>query len=155
MKPKLQTTFTPKPGDIDRKWWVVDASGVPLGRLASKVAFLLRGKHKPTFAPHFDGGDFVIVINSAEIGVTGKKEQSKRYYRHSGFPGGLSELSLAELRSSNPERIIESAVKGMLPKNRIGRKMIGRLKPYPGIEHPHTSQRPEALVFSDVRQVVS
>ena len=136
-------TFTPKSADITRKWWVVDAAGKPLGRLATEVATLLRGKHKPTFAPHIDTGDFVIVINASAVEVTSKKSQQKIYYRYTGYPGGLREESFASLRERRPEAVIERAVQGMLPKNKLGRKMIGKLKVYPGGEHPHEAQRPE------------
>ena len=149
---KRQETFTPTPSDIAREWWVVDAEGLPLGRLASEVAMLLRGKHKPTFAPHVDGGDFVIVVNAARVAVTGAKETSKVYYRHSGYPGGLRSETLEELRQRKPERIITRAVTGMLPKNRLGRKMASKLKVYPGPEHPHASQQPKPLEL-DVRKV--
>ena len=150
MKPKIQKTYSPKPGDIERTWFVVDAEGQTLGRLASEIATILRGKHKPTFAPHVDGGDYVIVVNAEKIAVTGNKELTKTYYRHSGFPGGLTEMNLAELREKFPERIIEGAVKGMLPKNKLGRKMIGKLKVYAGPDHPHASQQPEVLEIGKV-----
>ena len=153
MKPKLQRTFTPKPADVERRWWVVDATGAPLGRVASHVASLLRGKHKPTFAPHVDGGDYVIVVNVERIGATGNKEESKRYYRHSGYPGGLKEMTLAEMREKHPERVIEAAVKGMLPKNKLGRRMFGRLKAYAGSEHPHATQSPELFDLPGVRRM--
>ncbi|MGH8958845.1 MAG: 50S ribosomal protein L13 [Acidimicrobiia bacterium] len=136
-------TFTPKSGDITRKWWVVDATEKPLGRLATEVATLLRGKHKPMFAPHIDTGDFVIVINAALVEVTSKKSQQKIYYRYTGYPGGLREESFESLRARRPEAVIERAVQGMLPKNKLGRKMIGKLKVYAGAEHPHEAQRPE------------
>ena len=142
MKPKLQKTFTPKPGDITRDWLVIDATDIPLGRLASGVAQLLRGKHKPTFAPHVDGGDFVIVVNAEKVAVTGNKETDKMYYRHSGYPGGLREMNLGAMRARYPERVIETAVRGMLPKNRLGRKMFGKLRVYAGPEHPHQAQNP-------------
>jgi large subunit ribosomal protein L13 len=142
MKPKLQRTFTPKPADINHEWLVVDAADVPLGRLASQVAILLRGKHKPTYAPHVDGGDFVIVVNAEKIAVTGNKEEAKMYYRHSGYPGGLREMNLAAMRAKYPERIIEAAVKGMLPKNKLGRKIYGKLRVYAGGDHPHQAQNP-------------
>jgi large subunit ribosomal protein L13 len=142
MKPKLQKTFTPKPGDITREWLVVDADNIPLGRLASAVAQLLRGKHKPTYAPHVDGGDHVIVINAEKIAVTGNKEEAKMYYRHSGYPGGLREMNLAGMRARYPERVIETAVRGMLPKNKLGRKMLGKLRVYAGSDHPHRAQNP-------------
>ena len=139
----MQKTFTPKFGDITRKWWVVDAAGKPLGRLATQVASLLRGKHKPTFSPHIDGGDFVIVINASEVEVTSKKSQQKIYYRYTGYPGGLREESFESLRERRPEAVIERAVQGMLPKNKLGRKMIGKLKVYAGADHPHQAQGPE------------
>ncbi|HJU80289.1 MAG TPA: 50S ribosomal protein L13 [Acidimicrobiia bacterium] len=139
----MQKTFTPKSGDITRKWWVVDAAGKPLGRLATQVASLLRGKHKPTFSPHIDGGDFVIVINASEVEVTSKKSQQKIYYRYTGYPGGLREESFESLRERRPEAVIERAVQGMLPKNKLGRKMIGKLKVYAGADHPHQAQGPE------------
>ncbi|MFQ5555266.1 MAG: 50S ribosomal protein L13 [Acidimicrobiia bacterium] len=145
MKPKLQKTFTPGPGDVTRAWHLVDADGIPLGRLASKVAQLLRGKHKPTYAPHVDGGDFVVVVNADKIAVTGSKELTKTYYRHSGYPGGLTSMTLAEMRARYPERIIETAVRGMLPKNRLGRRIIGKLKVYAGPDHPHAAQDPRPL----------
>ncbi len=145
MRPKLQRTYSPKPGDIARAWYVVDATDVPLGRLSSEVAQRLRGKHKPTYAPHVDGGDYIIVVNAAQVAVSGSKETDKTYYRHSGYPGGLKELSLAEMREKFPERIIESAVRGMLPKNRLGRQMIKKLKVYAGAEHPHAAQDPQPL----------
>lgn len=150
MKPKLQKTYTPKPGDITREWLVIDADGIPLGRLASHVAQLLRGKHKPTFAPHVDGGDFIIVINAEKVAVTGNKESSKMYYRHSGYPGGLREMNLAAMRERYPERVIEGAVKGMLPKNRLGRKLYGKLRVYAGSDHPHAAQNPRPY---DIRKV--
>lgn len=151
---RTNKTFTPRPSDIDRAWWLVDAADVPLGRLASEVAKLLRGKHKPTFAPHMDMGDFVVVVNAAEVGVTGDKERQKQYHSHSGFPGGISSRTLAEMRAKHPERIVEKAVVGMLPKNRLGRKMAGKLKVYPGPDHPHASQKPQPLDL-DIRKVVS
>lgn len=142
MKPKLQKTYTPKPGDITREWLVVDAADVPLGRLASAVAQILRGKHKPIWAPHVDVGDHVIVVNADKVAVTGNKEVAKMYYRHSGYPGGLTELSLAEMRAKHPERIIEGAVRGMLPKNKLGRQMFTKLKVYASPDHPHAAQSP-------------
>jgi large subunit ribosomal protein L13 len=148
MKPKLQRTFTPTPSDIDRRWYVVDAAGAPLGRLASEVAQVLRGKGKPTFAPHVDGGDYVIVINVDKVAVSGTKETDKYYYRHSGYPGGLRADSVGELRETRPDRLVWAAVKGMLPKNRLGRQVIRKLKVYRGPDHPHRSQNPELLEFS-------
>jgi large subunit ribosomal protein L13 len=150
MKPKLQRTFTPKPGDLNHEWFVVDAADVPLGRLASPVAQILRGKHKPTFAPHVDGGDYVIVINADKIAVTGKKEDQKIYYRHSGYPGGLRAATLAQLRESYPDRVIRNAVRGMLPKNRLGRQTLSKLKVYAGPDHPHAAQNPQPF---DIRKV--
>lgn len=145
MKPKLQRTFSPKPADVTREWLVVDADGVALGRLASHVAQLLRGKHKPTWAPHIDGGDHVIVVNAEKVAVTGNKELAKRYYRHSGYPGGLREMNLAEMRQRFPERVIEAAVKGMIPKNRLGRQVFAKLRVYAGPDHPHEGQQPVAV----------
>lgn len=150
MKPKLQKTFTPTPGDLSHDWFVVDATDVPLGRLASNVAQILRGKHKPTFAPHMDGGDYVVVINAEKIAVTGRKEDEKIYYRHSGYPGGLRAASLRQLRETYPDRIIRNAIRGMLPKNRLGRQIFGKLKVYAGPEHPHAAQNPQPL---DIRKV--
>lgn len=151
---KRQETFSPRPGDIQRDWWLVDATDMPLGRLASEVAKVLRGKHKPTFTPHVDGGDFVVVINAEKVAVSGAKETDKRYYRHSGYPGGLRSLALDEMREKHPERIVQNAVTGMLPKNRLGRKIGAKLKVYAGSEHPHAAQRPQALDL-DVRKVIS
>ena len=136
-------TFTPKPSDIKRKWYVVDARNEILGRLASKVAHILRGKHKPIFAPHVDVGDHVIIINAQKIRVTGRKAQQKRYTRYSGYSGGLKETVYEEMLEKHPERILEHAIKGMLPKNRLGRKMFKKLKIYSGDQHPHTAQHPE------------
>ena len=136
-------TFTPKSSDITRRWWVVDAADKPLGRLATEVATLLRGKHKPMYAPHIDTGDFVIVINASQVVVTSKKSQQKIYYRYSGYPGGMKAESFESLRERRPEAVIERAVQGMLPKNRLGRKMLGKLKVYSGADHPHEAQLPE------------
>ena len=149
---KQQKTFSPRPADVDRSWWLVDASGVPLGRLASEVARILRGKHKPTFAPHMDMGDYVVVVNAGDIAVTGAKAEQKRYYRHSGYPGGLTEQSFTQLLESHPERVIEKAVRGMLPKNRLGRQMLKKLKVYAGSDHPHVGQSPAPLSI-DIRKV--
>ena len=145
MKAKLQRTYSPTPAEVDRKWYVVDAADVPLGRLASQVAQILRGKHKVTFAPHIDGGDHVIVVNARRVAVTGGKELEKVYYRHSGYPGGLTEMTLSQLRARAPERIIEAAVRGMLPKNKLGRHIISKLKVYAGPDHPHAGQSPVPL----------
>lgn len=152
MKPKLQRTFSPKPGDIERSWYVIDAANLPLGRLASEVAQILRGKNKPTYAPHVDGGDFVIVLNAGTVHVSGNKEIAKLYYRHSGYPGGLRAETLAQVRKDHPERLVEAAVRGMLPKNRLGRQMIRKLKVYAGPDHPHEAQTPKpfTLVYRKV-----
>jgi large subunit ribosomal protein L13 len=150
---KLQKTYTPRPSDVDRDWWVVDAAGVPLGRLSTEIARFLRGKHKPTFAPHLDMGDYVVVVNAAAVEVTGAKATDKRYYHHSGYPGGLSERSFEEMRERHPERIIEQAVKGMLPKNRLGRAMRKKLKVYAGPDHPHAAQQPKPFPI-EIRKVV-
>jgi large subunit ribosomal protein L13 len=131
-----------KPHEVERKWYVVDAKGKTLGRLASEVATILRGKHKPTYTPHVDTGDFVIVINASQVELTGKKLQKKIYYRHSGYPGGLKAISAGDLRATKPERMIELAVKGMLPKTKLGRAQFKKLKVYAGPEHPHQAQQP-------------
>lgn len=131
--------------DIERKWYLVDASDVPLGRLASRIAHILRGKHKPEFTPHVDCGDYVIVINASRVKLTGKKATDKYYYRHTGYPGHLKQISYGELLNKNPEKVIELAVKRMLPKNRLGRQMIKKLKVYAGDKHPHSPQKPEAI----------
>lgn len=135
-------TYSPKAKDIQREWWVIDATNQTLGRMASQLARLLMGKHKAIFAPHIDTGDYVVVINAARVRVTGKKAEKKSYYRHSGYPGGLKSQSFEELFSKNPVRVIELAVKGMLPRNRLGRAMFKKLKVYPGDEHPHQGQVP-------------
>jgi large subunit ribosomal protein L13 len=145
MKP--QKTFTPRPIDVDRTWWLVDATGMPLGRLASEVAHLLRGKHKVKFAPHMDMGDYVIVVNAAKVAATGGKLDTKWYHRHSGFPGGLTSLTLREMLATHPERVVEKAVRGMLPKNRLGRAMGTKLRVYSGPEHPHAGQDPQPLTL--------
>ncbi len=145
-------TYSPKPGEIERQWHVIDASDVVLGRLATHAATLLRGKHKPTFAPHVDAGDFVIVINASKIALTGNKRQTKMAYRHSGYPGGLKQVSYGELLDKRPDRAVELAVKGMLPHNRLGRKLIGKLKVYAGAEHPHAAQMPVPYEIKQVAQ---
>jgi large subunit ribosomal protein L13 len=137
-------TFAVKASDVERQWWVVDATGQTLGRLATRIATLLEGKHKVTYSPHLDTGDHVVVINAARIKVTGNKLIQKRYYRHSGYPGGLKEESLQTLMARKPELVIERAVKGMLPRNKLGRAMIKKLKVYGGAEHPHQAQQPTA-----------
>jgi len=136
-------TYSPKLDDIQREWFVVDAQGKTLGRLASEIARLLHGKHKPIYATHMDTGDFVIVVNADKIRVTGRKLEQKRYYRHSGYPGGLKSRSLSEMLDQYPERVIRIAVQGMLPKNRLGRQMIRKLKVYAGATHPHQAQQPK------------
>jgi len=141
----VKKTYVTKPEDIQRKWYVVDARGQTLGRLASEVAKLVRGKHKPIYSPSMDVGDYVIVVNAEQVRVTGKKMDQKMYYRHSGYPGGLKEISLRRMLEEHPTRVIEHAVRGMLPKNRLGRKMIKKLKIYAGAEHPHEAQQPEPL----------
>ena len=135
-------TFSLKNSEVSRDWVVFDASGKILGRFATKIADKLRGKDKPTFTPHVDGGDFVVVINADKVKVTGNKAEQKKYYKHSLFPGGLKEKSYKEVLESTPERIIENAVKGMLPKNKLGKSIIKKLKVYSGSEHPHESQNP-------------
>jgi large subunit ribosomal protein L13 len=138
-------TYTPKPEDIQREWFVIDAKDQTLGRLASQIAHLLRGKHKPIFAPHMDVGDYVIVINCDKVRVTGRKLDQKRYYWHSGYPGGIKSRTLREQMDRYPERVIETAVRGMLPKNSLGRKMIKKLKVYSGSSHPHEAQKPKVF----------
>ena len=140
-------TFMASPAVIDRKWYVVDAEGKTLGRLAAEVAKVLRGKNKPTFTPSMDTGDYVIVINAEKIKVTGKKLDQKIYYRHSEYVGGMKESTLRELLAKKPERVIELAVKGMLPKGPLGRAMLTKLHVYAGAEHPHAAQKPEVLTF--------
>jgi len=138
-------TISIKKSEISKEWWLADAEDQVLGRFASKIAQILRGKHKVNFSPHMDMGDFVIIINAEKIKVTGNKETDKTYFKHSGYPGGGSEISLAELRRSKPDRILESAIKGMLPHNRLGRNILTHLKIYSGGEHPHTAQQPQLL----------
>ena len=138
-------TFITKPAEVERQWFVVDAQGQTLGRLASRIATILRGKHKPGFSPSVDCGDYVVVINAEKIHVTGRRLDKKMYYRHSGYPGGLTEISLRDQLDKFPTRPIEAAVKGMLPKNKLGRKMIKKLKIYAGEEHPHQAQQPVPL----------
>ena len=133
-------TSSTKASDIQRKWWVIDASGKTLGRLATEVAVLLKGKHKPIYCTHLDVGDYVIVVNAAKVAVTGNKLTQKTYYRHSQYPGGLKAVRLGDMLESHPERVIEHAVKGMLPHNRLGAAMAKKLKVYPGAEHPHEAQ---------------
>jgi large subunit ribosomal protein L13 len=140
-------TYATKQSDIERKWYVVDAQGQTLGRLATQVARILIGKHKPIFSPNVDTGDFVIIVNAEKINVTGKKLTDKMYYRHSGYPGGITKLTLQDMLRTHPERVLELAVRNMLPRNRLGRQIIRKLKVYAGAEHPHTAQQPEPLQF--------
>ncbi len=145
-------TYSPKPGDVTRQWHVIDATDVVLGRLATQVAVLLRGKHKPIFAPHVDTGDFVIVINADKVALTGNKREAKIAYRHSGYPGGLSATPYAQLLERHPEKAVEKAIKGMLPHNTLGRNMLKKLKVYAGPDHPHQAQSPEAYTITQVAQ---
>ena len=138
-------TYSAKAQDVERKWYVVDAQGKTLGRLATQIATILRGKHKPIYTPHVDCGDFVIVINAEKVWTTGRKLDQKRYYRHSGYPGGLREITLRDQLNKFPERVIEAAVKGMLPKNKLGSVMYKKMKVYAGPNHPHAAQNPEPL----------
>ena len=138
-------TYIAKPADIKRKWYLVDAEGEVLGRLASRVAAILRGKHKPIYSPHMDVGDHVIIVNAEKIRVTGKKAKNKTYFRHSGYPGGVTMEKYSDLQKKHPERILEKAIWGMLPHNRLGRKMYKKLKVHAGKEHGHQAQRPEKM----------
>ena len=140
-------TFSPTPKDINREWFVVDAQDQVLGRLASQIAHRLRGKHKPEFAPHMDNGDFIVVVNCEKIKVTGTKMTDKKYYRHSGWVGGLKTTQLGDMLADKPARVLTAAVRGMLPKNRLGRAMLKKLKIYAGTEHPHTAQNPQPLTL--------
>ncbi|MGC8906703.1 MAG: 50S ribosomal protein L13 [Desulfomonilaceae bacterium] len=137
-------TWTPKKGQVERKWFVIDAKGKVLGRVAAETARILRGKHKPQFAPHMDTGDFVIIVNASKIRLTGKKLQQKTYYHHSQYPGGLKSVKADALLKNHPERVVEHAVRGMLPKNRLGRAQYTKLKVYADEAHPHAAQKPEA-----------
>jgi large subunit ribosomal protein L13 len=145
-------TYSPKPGDIERQWHVIDATDVVLGRLASQVATLLRGKHKPVYAPHVDTGDYVIIVNADKVHLTGNKRTQKLAYRHSGYPGGLRSVRYEDLLKNAPEKAVEKAVKGMLPKNTLGRQMFGKLKVYAGPEHPHGAQQPVPFEITQVAQ---
>jgi large subunit ribosomal protein L13 len=140
-------TYVTNPGEVEREWYVVDATGQTLGRLASRVATVLRGKHKPIYSPSVDAGDHVIVINADKIHVTGRKLDQKIYYRYSGYPGGLKETTLRNMLDKRPTRVIRLAVRGMLPKNRLGRQMLKKLKIYAGPDHPHAAQQPKPLVL--------
>jgi large subunit ribosomal protein L13 len=145
-------TYTPKANEIQRDWVVIDATDVVLGRLASHAATLLRGKHKATFVPHLDSGDFVIIINADKVALTGAKAAQKKAYRHSGYPGGLTAVTYAELLEKNPVRAVEKAIRGMLPKNSIGRAQLRKLKVYTGSEHPHAAQQPKPYTLGQVAQ---
>ena len=138
-------TYVPKKEEIQRKWYVIDAAGKPLGRLATQVADILRGKHKPIYTPFIDTGDYVVVINADKVVLTGNKEDQKVYYRHSGYPGGIKDIPYKKMKAKFPERIIKIAVKGMIPHNSMGRKMLRKLKVYKGSEHPHEAQMPELI----------
>jgi large subunit ribosomal protein L13 len=145
-------TYSPKPGEVDRVWHVIDATDVVLGRLASQIATLLRGKHKPQFAPHVDVGDFVVVVNAGKVALTGSKRDQKTAYRHSGYPGGLRAINVGDQLRTHPDRVVERAVKGMLPHNSLGRQMIKKLKVYAGPEHPHAAQQPQTFEIKQVAQ---
>ncbi|WP_136055516.1 50S ribosomal protein L13 [Microbacterium sp. K24] len=148
----MTRTYTPKAGEVQRDWVVIDATDVVLGRLASHAATLLRGKHKPTFANHIDSGDFVIIVNADKVALTGQKLQKKLAYRHSGYPGGLKSVTYAELLEKNPIRAVEKAIRGMLPKNSLGRQQLSKLKVYVGAEHPHAAQQPQPYTLNQVAQ---
>ena len=143
-------TYSPKPADVTREWHVIDATDVTLGRLAVQIATLLRGKHKPTFAPHVDGGDFVVVVNASKVALSGTKRTDKLAYRHSGHPGGLTATPIGEILDKDPRKAVEKAVWGMLPKNRLSRKLLTKLKVYAGPEHPHTAQQPKPLEITQI-----
>jgi large subunit ribosomal protein L13 len=148
-------TYSPKPADITRAWHIVDADGLVLGRLATEVATILRGKHKPTFAPHVDGGDHVIVVNTDKVVLTSGKGDTKMAYRHSGYPGGLTATSYTQLMTDRSDDVVRNAVRGMLPKTRLGRQMLTKLKVYRGAEHPHAAQSPEPLEIAGARRTAS
>jgi large subunit ribosomal protein L13 len=145
-------TYSPKPGEVTRTWHVIDAQDVVLGRLATQAATLLRGKHKPTYAPHVDTGDFVVIINADKVALTGSKRDQEFQYRHSGFPGGLRKQSFGEVLDTRPDRLVEKAIKGMLPKNRLGRQIANKLKVYSGPNHPHAAQQPQAFEIKKIAQ---
>jgi large subunit ribosomal protein L13 len=145
----VDKTFVPKKQDLEKKWWLINAEGRILGRLATEIAVLLRGKNNPKFAPHLDCGDFVIVINAEKVKVTGKKQEQKKYYSHSGYPGGLKEHTFDEMLMKRPEEIIKKAVWGMIPKNKLGRAVFKKLKVYQGPEHPHEAQNPQEYSFQE------
>ena len=148
----MTRTYSPKVSEIQRDWFIIDATDIVLGRLASQVAILLRGKHKATFANHMDTGDFVIIINAEKVALTGQKLEQKKAYRHSGYPGGLKSVTYSELLEKNPVRAVEKAVRGMLPKNSIGRQQLSKLKVYRGAEHPHAAQQPKPYTLTQVAQ---
>lgn len=152
MKARNVRTYSPKPGDVSAKWHLIDADGVVLGRLASQIATLLRGKHKPTFAPNFDGGDYVVVINAEKVVLTGNKWDEKMAYHHSGFPGGLKATSYGTLRERQPEKVIERAVRGMMPHTTLGKNQMKKLRVYAGAEHPHVGQNPEVYELTQIAQ---
>jgi large subunit ribosomal protein L13 len=145
-------TYSPKPGDVQRQWHVIDATDVVLGRLAVQAATLLRGKHKPTYAPHVDSGDFVVVVNAGKVALTGDKRQTKLAYRHSGYPGGLRSVTVGELLEKDPRKAVEKAVWGMLPKNKLSRQLLKKLKVYAGPEHPHAAQQPRSFEITQIVQ---
>ena len=146
------STYSPKAGDVTRTWHVIDATDVVLGRLAVQAANLLRGKHKPTFAPHIDGGDFVVIINADKVAISGNKRTDKMLYSHSGYPGGLKARTVGEVLDRTPDRLVEKAIVGMLPKNKLGRSIAGKLKVYAGPTHPHTAQQPVPFEIKQVAQ---
>ena len=146
----MRTTYIAKPGEVERKWYVVDAKNVPMGRLASAVASILRGKNKPTFTPHVDTGDYVIVINAAQVKLTGKKASQKMYYRHSNYPGGLKQRTAGDFLAKDPEKLLEHAIKGMLPHNSLGHKQGLKLHVYAGEDHKHAAQNPEVLDITNL-----
>ncbi|MPZ65196.1 MAG: 50S ribosomal protein L13 [Pseudonocardiaceae bacterium] len=145
-------TYSPKPGEVDHAWHVIDATDVVLGRLANQAATLLRGKHKPTFARHVDTGDFVVIVNAGKVSLSGNKGDRNFVYRHSGHPGGLKQRSFTEMLERHPERLVEKAIKGMLPKNKLGRAMAKKLKVYATPDHPHTAQRPQPFEITQIAQ---
>jgi large subunit ribosomal protein L13 len=145
-------TYSPKPGEVEQKWYVIDATDIVLGRLASQTAILLRGKHKPQFAPHVDTGDFVIIVNAEKVHLSGNKREDKLAYRHSGYPGGLRSVKYGDLIDKDPRKALEKAVRGMLPHNSLGRDMLKKLKVYGGPNHPHAAQQPVAYELSQVAQ---
>ena len=147
----MQKTWMAREKDLERKWYIIDAAGLPLGRVASEAARLLKGKHKPIYTPHVDTGDNVIVINAARVLLTGRKLEQKYYYRHSGYPGGLKQIRYDKLMADNPQKAVFLAVKRMLPSNRLGRAMFKKLKIYPGDRHPHEAQRPDVWVYNPKR----